>query len=412
MTTISTGVAKKVAYKKETTFGTLAGATGATYARRIESTLNLTKASYESKEIRSDYQVADMRHGVRAVSGNIKGELSPQSYATFIGSALRADFATGATTTKSTIAASATSPHFVRSDAGVGVGWVTDGFRIGDVVRFSGFAGAGATANNSFNYRITALTEANMTVANLNGAISTATVAADAEGDSVTCAVVGKKSKVPLTGHTSDSYTIEHNYSDLDLSDVFTGCRVSSIDINMPSTGMSEITVAFMGQDMDSLVSGSSPYFTSVTAAGTSGILAAVNGKLSYDGADSGIITSLQLKIDGGMSAGSVVGSNLTPDVFPGRVKVTGSLTAYFANNAIMADFENENTPSLIISMSTGNDADDDFINITLPKIKLQGATKTDGEQGLTLSGNFQALLPAAVAGWDQSTIAVQDSAA
>lgn len=410
MTTIATGVAKKVAYKKETTFGTLAGDTGGKYVRRIESTLNLTKASYESKEIRSDYQIADMRHGVRSVAGDIKGELSPASYADFIAAALRAAFATGATTTKSTIAASDSAPHFVRSDAGVGVGWLTDGFRVGDIVRFTGFTGA--TSNNNFNYRILAVTEANMTVQDLNGAIGTATVTDDAEGESVTCAVVGKKCKVPLTGHTSDSFTIEHNYSDLDLSDVFTGCRVSSIDVNMPSTGMSEITVSFMGQDMVSYEAGNAPYFTTPTAAGTTGVLAAVNGKLTYDGADSGIITGLQMKIDGGMSAGSVVGSNVTPDVFPGRVKVTGSITAYFANNAIMADFTEENTPSLIVSMSAGNGNADDFINIILPKIKLQGATKTDGEQGLTLSGNFQALLPASTTGWDQTTIVVQDSAA
>lgn len=406
---IETGVGKKVAYKKETTFGTLAGATGAAYARRVESTLNLTKATYESKEIRSDYQVADLRHGTRSVSGDIKQELAPSGASTFIASALRRDFAAGATTgALTTIAASSSAPHFVRSDADGSHGWITDGFKVGDVVRFSGFAGA--TGNNSFNYRITALTEANMTVANLNGAISTATVTTDAEGDSVTCTVVGKKTYAPLTGHTDDSYTIEHNYSTLDLSDVFTGCKVSGIDINMPSTGLAEITVSFMGQDMTSYSGGSAPYFTSPTAAGTQGILAAAQGKLTYDGADSGIITALQLKIEGGHTAGSVVGSDLTPDIFPGRVKVTGTLTAYFQNNSIQTDFTDENTPSLMFVLSTDTTATADFIAFTLPKIKLMGATKTDGESAVTISGQFQALLPAAVAGKLQSTIGVQDS--
>ncbi len=87
--TIATGVAKKLVYKKQSALGTIASASGAQYLRRVTSNVDLKKATYQSAEIRSDYQRADFRHGIRTVDGTISGELSPGSYADFIGSAVR-----------------------------------------------------------------------------------------------------------------------------------------------------------------------------------------------------------------------------------------------------------------------------------------------------------------------------------
>ena len=76
----ATGVAKQLLYKAESTWGTLAGASGAQRLRRVTSTLSLKKQTYESNEIVDHYQVADFRHGVRSVDGSINGELSPGTY--------------------------------------------------------------------------------------------------------------------------------------------------------------------------------------------------------------------------------------------------------------------------------------------------------------------------------------------
>ncbi len=407
--TIATGVNKKVIWKRESVFGTAPTASGATYLRRVTSSLDLTKAAYDSKQIRPDYQISDLRHGVRSVTGDIKDELSPGTWADFIAAALRKDFVTGATTgaIATVTAATGTPGTFTRS----GGSYLTDGFKVGDIVRWTGWTTTGV-ANNSKNFRIVALTALVMSCNDLSGAVGTNTVAAKTAGDSVTCTVYGKKTYVPATGHTNVSYTIEQTHSDITVFDKFMGLRVASLDLNMPSTGMSEISVAFMGQDMST--SGSA-YYTTPSAATTTGILAAVNGKLSYNGTEVGIITNLALKIDGGMTSGSVVGSNLTPDVFPGRVKVTGSLTAYFQDSSITTDFISENTPSLMVALSTDNTATADFINIVIPKLKLTSATRSDGEQGITVQCNFQALLNGAGGtgiSSELTTISVQDSAA
>lgn len=91
---IATGVSKLLVVKKETSWGlNPPGASGGVYMRRVSSDLSLTKQTYESEEIRADFQVADFRHGVRQVAGSIDGELSPGSYQLFLAAATRKLFA-------------------------------------------------------------------------------------------------------------------------------------------------------------------------------------------------------------------------------------------------------------------------------------------------------------------------------
>jgi hypothetical protein len=67
-------------------------ATGGQILRRVASTLAFTKDTYQSNEIRSDYQIADFRHGVRRVAGNISGELSPLTYKDLFEASFRANW--------------------------------------------------------------------------------------------------------------------------------------------------------------------------------------------------------------------------------------------------------------------------------------------------------------------------------
>src|SRR5574340_1406595 len=87
---MGSGIAKRVQYKVESVYGTVPAATGPVgqSLRRVTSDLNLTKETYQSNEIRTDYQVSDFRHGVRSVAGTINGELSPGTYEDFFAAAL------------------------------------------------------------------------------------------------------------------------------------------------------------------------------------------------------------------------------------------------------------------------------------------------------------------------------------
>lgn len=399
---IASGVAKQVRYKIETTFGTAPGAGSAQLLRRVESTLNLSKESYQSNEIRDDYQVADFRHGVRKVDGGIKGELSPKTYADFLAAALRREFAavTALSGLSVTIAGSAPTWTLTRAAGS----YLADGVKIGDVVRLT--AGSFTAANLNKNLLVVGLTATVATVIAFNAL----TLTAEGPIASATLTVVGKKTYTPVSAHTDKSFAVEHWHSDVAQSELFLGCKVSGIDINLPPTGMGTIDLALMGQDM---TPNTSAYYTSPTAATATGIVAAVNGALLVNGTRIAICTGLSLKIDGGYSADPVIGSNIVPAIIPGRVNISGQFTAYFENGTLRDNFLNEDEISLVMALTTSSAADADFIAFSLPRIKIGGAGKSDGEKGIIATLPFQALYNSAggaSTSSEASTLIVQDS--
>ena len=113
---IAQGVAKQLRVKKESTLNVAPGATGAQLLRRTTSEFSLTKQTYQSQEIRPDYQISDFRHGGRSVSGQLNGELSCLTYADFFAAAFRAPFATAAGLLRADIAAFPDPNPFLRPD--------------------------------------------------------------------------------------------------------------------------------------------------------------------------------------------------------------------------------------------------------------------------------------------------------
>jgi hypothetical protein len=399
---IAVGIAKQLVYKAQTALGSKASASGAQILRRVTSDIDLSKDTYESEEIRADYQVADMRHGMRKIEGTIAGEASVGSYNDFIAAALRQNFQTAATTGAiAVVTAAASAPQYVRSTGS----FLTDGFKVGDVIRWTGFA---ATNNNSNNFLITALTATDMTGVHLNGEA----VTAEAEGATVTGALVGKKTWTPITGHTDDYFTIEHNYSDITQSEQFTDCKVSTIDWDLPATGMAKINIGIMGLDMDT---STSAYFTSPTAATTGSTLAAVNGLVYIEGTAVALITGLKIAYDGGMTTEPVVGSNVSPDIFEGRVKITGEATVFFQDATFRDYFVNETEVSINFVLAGGTEDDADFMAFSMPRVKMGGSSKDDGEKGLTQTMPFVALLNSSGGtgiNTEQTTLSIQDSLA
>jgi hypothetical protein len=124
------------------------------------------------------------------------------------------------------------------------------------------------------------------------------------------------------------------------------------------------------------------------------------------------------MDIQGGLTTGAVVGSNLTPDVFAGRVKVTGQLTAYFDGVTMRDLFVNETTFGIhavfYSDAAIGSATAGKFISFAMPYCKATGATKSDGEQGLTMTIPFVALFnPVAndtTDGTLMTTLMIQDS--
>lgn len=400
--TIAKGVSKKVGYKKESAWGTLAGDTGAKYLRRVTANFNLTKETYESAEIRTDYQVADMRHGVRSAEGSLNGELSPNTYSDFMQSVVARDFSAGGATTGASITV-ATSGVFFTITRAAG-SWLTDGFYVGNVIRL---AGAGFnTANVANNLLIVSMTALVLTVR----VLSSTPLVAEGPIAAADAAVVGKLTYAPLTGHTDDSYTIEEWYSDIAQSEVYTGMKVGTMNIQLPATGLVTCDFSFMGKNLEQ--KGTSQYFTSPTAAGTTGIFASVSGAMVVNGQPVALITSMDFNVERGLEAANVIGSNFAADVFTGRIRVSGNFSTYFQDGVFRDYFDSEAKISLVVALSTGVEKNADVVAFSFPLVKVGSATKADGEMGIVQDHSFTALLnPTTSAGLIGSTLMIQDTA-
>lgn len=400
----ASGTFKQVAYKVEATYGTPPAAASAQQLRRVTSSLDLIKDTYQSKEIRPDFQLADFRHGIRKVGGSVNGELSAKTYSDFIAAALKKDFAATAAIVGAgiTIAGSAGAWTITRAAGS----YLTDGVKIGDVIRLS--VGGFNAANLAKNIMVT-----NVTALVLTGLVLNAS-ALVAEGPIATSTVTvfGKKSFIPQTGHTDKSFSIEHWYPDVPASEVFTGCKVSKVSFGLPPTGMATCNVEFMGKDA---VPTAIQYFTAPTPLTTTGTMAAVNGVLRVGGVTVANITGLSIDVAAAQSGEPVVGSNTVAFQAAGRVIVTGQMTATFVDTTLRDAFYNETEIGLYAVFTADNTAASDFVGFSIPRLKVGGASKDDGEKTITQTIPFQALLNVtggAVLASDLTTISIQDSAA
>lgn len=402
--TIGSGAFKAVRIKKETTPGVFAGASGAQELRRVSFDMNVVIAAIESNEIRSDQQDAIHRGGAITGSGTLQGELSPGAYVIPLQAAMRRDFTAGATTGSiAVIAASASAPHFHRSAGS----FLTDGFKLGDVIAAVGFV---ATANNGPRWIISALTATDITVIDVDG--SAPTITTEAEGASVTLAAVGKKTYLPRSGHTSDTFSVEEWQDDINQSFMHMGMKFNGFSLNVDPNQIT--TVSFPALGFGKHQEDTSEQFTAPTAASTGDGTTGTSGCLVIGAAAVQNVTGLQLTLDGGMTTGSVVGSRYSPDVFPGRLRVSGQFTVYFENTTDRDAFLAETERSLVLVQTVSPAANADFVQICLPRFKVTSWTKNDTETGGTIvTCQFKALVNLAGGSGtttEATTLSIQDS--
>lgn len=403
--TIAQGVFKQTRIKRQTTKGTLAGATAGQILRRNTSTFELVKESYTTEsEITSKQQITSVRHGVKTINGAIQGIFSPGTYSDPLSAVMRRDFAAVTSITGASITISGSGPYTVARAAG---SFLTDGIKVGMVVRLT--AGSFAAGNLNKNLLVTAVTALSLTVVVLNGS----TLTAEGPIASATVAVPGKVTYVPETGHTNVYYTVEEWYPDAAISERNLDVKFTQADLSLPGSGNASISLTAIGLDQ---TKDTTVYFTSPTAETTTDALVAASGVLLVNGTAQAVVTDLSITINGnGTAADGVVGSNVRPDVFSGKVMVSGSFTSYFEGGAIPDLFRDETETSIISALTAGTSAAADFVTITLSALKLQSSSPDDNETGMKRTYNFTAYYNrsggAALAN-TATTIQIQDSQA
>jgi hypothetical protein len=382
------------------------GASGGQILRRVSSTLAFKKDTYQSNEIRSDYQIADFRHGVHRVDGMVSGELSPHSYQSLFEASLRGNWVP-AVSSSNTVLTSMTADGTASTLTFAGGDPVAAGLRVGMGIRFSGLT---ATANNGTNFVITGF-----------GGTTNRTVSVypppttHAAETTFTLSSVGSVLSIPSVNQARRKIAVEIYNSDVDIARLFTECRVGGFALKLPATGMSTIDFNFTGRDMELYTDVNAPFFTAPSPPSSTGLLAAVNGLLRVDGTNIAVITGLDITHTLTLTGDPVVGSNFVPEIFAGRSNVTGQMTAFFNDPTLINDFKNESEIQILAFLTTSSAPNSPAMSFFLPRVKLSGADlATTGEAGQIITIPFQALkyetTPIATSGIDNTTIQIWDS--
>jgi len=384
------------------------GATGAQTLRRVSSSLKLGKDTYQSNEMRTDRQIADFRHGIKRVTGSISGELSPKTYFEYIEAAFRGTKGAAITLTEANLTSAAFDSGTSTVTFGGGAP-VTLGMRIGDILRFTTLAGP---SNNSTNYMITGFSgTSNRVVAIYPPPV---TESADIAFTVTTNGATGKSIFNPAETFVARKFGIEHYFSDIDNSHLFTECRIGGFTLQLPSTGMATIEIPVMGRDMEVYpAGGTAPFFTTPTAETTTGCIAAVNGLIRIAGTAVGVLPGLNLQMGLSPSSDAVGGQDFVPEIFLGRAKMTGQATALLENETMVNYFKNETSVSILAYPKTTTAVDTPAITIYLPEVKFGDASvAVSGEGGQTVTMPFQALLGSGATGEEVCTCRIVDSEA
>lgn len=403
--TIAQGLSKITVYKKQSGLGVPASGSGGQIVRRATSGNELNIATFSNSELSSSQQDVGMGRGLRSVAQALSGTLSPKTYAAIIGSVLRKDFAATTAITGASLTIAGTNPYTLTRAAG---SWLTDGIKIGDVIRLS--VGALNAANLSKNLVVTAIGSATaLTFKPLNG------VACVAEGPVTGCtvSVPGKKSWVPTTGHTYDYYSLEDWTSTITDSQLFTDVMFGKVDVTNPASGFATINIGGAGLNR---TDGTAQVLTTPTAENTDAGLTSSVGMLLINGASVPNVTGFTLNIDGKVTdMGSVAFSNLSPDIKRGALTVSGSLDAYKMDGSLATLYNAGTEFSLIAVIADTAAADSAFVSFIMSSSFFSKESKDDGDKGIVQKMTFYSRKNpsggAALANLE-TIVSVQDSAA
>ena len=114
------------------------------------------------------------------------------------------------------------------------------------------------------------------------------------------------------------------------------------------------------------------------------------SGSIKEGGVESAVVTEIELSVENGIAPRYVVGSKKSIKQSIGKLKVSGTLTAYFEDATLIGKYLREEASSLEITVTDG--MPDNQYTFLLPKIKFTGGQPDVGGEGpITLSMPFTA---------------------
>jgi hypothetical protein len=350
----------------------------------------LTKQAIQSQIVRYDAQQLRGRHGSRRTAGTYASEIAIGRADPVIEALMRSGWSTADLTITQVAMTSVTTG--ANTIVAAGGSWITQGLRVGDVIRATGLPDA---ANNGKNLRIVGLTASTITVAE--------TLVVNAGADT-TFSII-RPGRVIINGAAGalarKYFTIEEHEYDLDASEVYTDCRWSRMMLRLNADGLLECEYGWTGTGaLDVVDAADAPHFTDPTGP-TNVSLAASEAVLRFGSGDELDLTAFDFTMDLQPAAPATVNpTGLAPDVFLGTVQVSMNLTLLRKDMQALADLSDETVLSLHLLASENETAPADFFSLMVPNFTLGSVAKS----ALTKSGGARTVtigVPADLVGKD-----------
>jgi hypothetical protein len=339
-------------------------------------------------------------HGVEVSERQLPGRpVRRHASTTLIEAMLRGTWVPAATITQATAGLTSVTAAGNVFTAGGG-SWLTAGVRVGDVIRPN--ITGGPAGNNGRNLRVTGVTALALTVAE--------TLTTDATARTTFSITIAKK-VWQATSPVRRSFMFEEYHGDIDLSEQYTGCRVSSMAVRGAPDGMCTVEFGIVGADGTPLTTGTSPYFTAPTATTSIG-LTMVDASLRFGGVDVLNLTGFDFTLDNRQGGQPVIGALVTPDVFDNNASLSGSISAIRQDLSALARLTGETELEFHALLVEPEAEPKDFISIFIPRLKLTGVDAPfGGDNAMIETTPWTAGSKEIVTGYDPTMIMIATSA-
>jgi Phage tail tube protein len=386
-----------VAYKPEGTFGVkAAGGAGAKVFRLNGGGLGLDRALIQSNELRSDLRSSAARYGSRNVNGGYPADLSVGTFDELIEAAFRSTWTAASAITAATFTTLTPAANTFTAASG---SFLTQGFRVGQVVRRTGSAIAG---NNGRNIRVVGVTTSVLTVAEtLTGGAADATGSLDIQKRIIQAPSIVKR-----------SFTFEEYEKDVDGSEIFVGAKISSLHLSGGPDAMAIIEFGIVGADGEVLDDTTSPYFTGPVATTSIGLTLA-DAKIRFGGEDVAVLSAFDATLDNRQGGQAVIGGGVTPEIFEGSSTLAGSISGIRRNLTNITRYLAESPLELHVLLTEPGAEPKPYFSLFLPNIKLGRPTKQYGSGSAMIETMpFTGSNKDATTGYDDTMIQAETSAA
>jgi hypothetical protein len=189
-------------------------------------------------------------------------------------------------------------------------------------------------------------------------------------------------------GKNVHSFTFERAFTDIGQYAIFTGCFVNQFSLSVKPSAF--VTASF---DILGLAGEYKTSALAVPAASKNpAAFDSFTGELQADGTALAIVTGIELSLSNGLEPNYAIFSRDAAAVRWGRSQLTGTLSAFFTDAALLRKFLDDTPVALSFTLERGGAQ----YAFTIPRLFYTGAeTAVQGEDVISLSLPWQASLDA-----------------